>query len=289
MAFGIKIFEKDEYLFTLLRQRLGYFFPEAYIMRFSEPNALAQTVTEDERFCEFEKTLFDQRQFTQEDTGDPEAVALFDDKGTIDCQRLSRAIGVAGRITPVNISRGTEAEITVLLSFVYSSEREDYIRKLRTPYDYDIPLRLDFTGGYGLARSDPGNMNELIRLSSSRKFKPEDILAFVHRDDTGFLTPGGTTDPDLIHEIGSSGVIKILKAAKELAAKDPMSVAALAVLESFSSKEMIEISGNADRVIVLTHDVSAGISEFVMRLKRQLPPDTVFDVCSTAERVAEYG
>ena len=158
MAFGIKIFEKDEYLFTLLRQRLGFFFPEAYIMRFSEPDSQDAARVEAERFCEFEKTLFDQRQFIAEDTGDPEAIELFDDNGVIDCQRLSRAIGPGIRITPVNLTGTGNGTLTVLLSFVYKEEREAYIRRLRTPYEYDIPLRLDFTGGYGFQDHESENI-----------------------------------------------------------------------------------------------------------------------------------
>jgi len=289
MAFGIKIFEKDEYLFALLRQRLGYFFPEAYIMRFAEPDALARIPGEEERFCEFEKTLFDQRQFRAEDTGDTEAVELFDEEGRISCQRIARAIGVGSKVTPVSLHPDAKGQITLILSFVYREEREEYIRKMRTPLDYDIPLRLDFTGGYGLGNKDPENMNRLLRVSRTRKFKPHDILSYVHRDDMGFLTPGGAADPDICHEIGSSGIIRILKAAKDLALDDPMSVATLAVLDSFSSKEMIEISGIADRVIVLAHDITSGISEFVSRINRDLPPDVTCELYETHEKVTEYG
>ena len=289
MAFGIKIFEKDEYLFALLRQRLGYFFPEAYIMRFAEPDALARITDEAERFCEFEKTLYDQRQFRAEDTGDPEAVELFDDEGRISCQRIARSIGVSGKVTPVNVPAEIKGQITLILSFVYREEREEYIRRLRTPLDYDIPLRLDFTGGYGLGSNEHENMNRLLRLSRTRKFKPEDILSYVHRDDMGFMTPGGAADPDICHEIGSSGIIKILKAAKALAMTDPMSVATLAVLDSFSTKEMIEVSSVADRVIVLTHDITSGISEFVSRINRDLPPEITCELYETHEKVTEYG
>ena len=288
MAFGIKVFIKDEYLFTLLRQRLGYCFPEAYIMRFSCPDALAKVDKDQERFCEFEKTLYDQRTFSPEDTGDPEAIALFDDKGVIDCNRLSRALGITSKVTPVAMTNKPGSKVTVLLSFVYREELEEYIRKLTDPYDYDIPLRLDFTGGFGLVSRDSENMNELLRRSVSRRFKASDILSYVHRDDTGFMTPGGASDPDICHDIGATGIVKILDMAKTLSAEDSWSVSVLAVLDSFTSKDMISVAKSADRVIVLAHDMSQGLSDFVSRVNRDLPPDISAELVLTAERTAIY-
>ncbi len=289
MAFGIRVFEKDEYLFALLRQRLGYYFPEAYIMRFTRPDVPAGSGDESERFCEFEKTLFDQRQFKTEDTGDPDAICLFSDKGIIDCQSLSRALGISSKVTPVNMSDKPGSKITVLLSFVYREERERYISTLKDPYEYDVPLRLDFTGGYGIGNKESENMNDLLRLSRSRKFKGDDILSYVHRDSTGYLTPGGTADPDICHDIGAAGVTRILNAASELATSDSMSLSVLAVLDSFSSKDMLSISGSADRVIVLIHTLSPGLQDFISRLNRSLPHDVTAEVILTSERTAEYG
>ena len=288
MAFGIKVFIRDEYLFTLLRQRLGYCFPEAYIMRFSCPDALAKCDQEQERFCEFEKTIYDQRTFRPEDTGDPEAVALFDNKGVIDCNRLSRALGISPKVTPVTMSNKPGSKVTVLLSFVYREELEDYIRKLTDPYDYDIPLRLDFTGGFGLLSKDSKNMNELLRQSVSRRFKASDILSYVHRDDSGFMTPGGASDPDICHDIGASGIVKILNMSKTLSTEDSWSVSVLAVLDSFTSGDMISVAKTADRVIVLAHDMSQGVSDFISRINRALPPDIRAELVLTTERTAIY-
>ncbi|MBO4604651.1 MAG: hypothetical protein J5657_05075 [Clostridiales bacterium] len=288
MAFGIKVFEKDEYLFTLLRQRLGYYFPEAYIMRFTRADAVSASENESERFCEFEKTLYDQRQFKIEDTGDPEAICLFDGKGIIDCQSLSRALGIASKVTPVNMTDKPGAKITVILSFVYREEREKIISTLKDPFEYDVPLRLDFTGGYGIGSKESENMNELLRRSRSRKFSGSDILSYVHRDSSGFLTPGGTADPDICHEIGPAGVIKILSAASDLASEDSMSLSVLAVLDSFSSKDMIRIAETADRVIVLVHSLSPGLSDFITNLNRALPRDVSAEIIQTKERTAAY-
>ncbi|MBO4578537.1 MAG: hypothetical protein J5715_00115 [Clostridiales bacterium] len=288
MAFGIKVFIKDEYLFTLLRQRLGYCFPEAYIMRFSCPDALAKCDKDQERFCEFEKTLYDQRQFNAQDTGDPGAVALFDETGIIDCKRIIRALGINSKVTPVSMSSKPGNKVTVLLSFVYRKELEDYIHDLTDPYDYDIPLRLDFTGGFGLNSKESENMNELVRRSASRRFTASDILSYVRRDDQGFMTPGGSLDPDICHEIGSAGIIKILNMAKTISSEDSWSVSVLAVLDSFSSKDMIAVAKEADRVIVLAHDMSQGLSDFVSGINRALPPDIKAELILTEERTAAY-
>ena len=56
MAFTIKIYEKNEYLFTLLRKRLSSFFPDAYII-----DPYYETGDQDYRFSEYEKVLYDPR------------------------------------------------------------------------------------------------------------------------------------------------------------------------------------------------------------------------------------
>ena len=63
MAFTIKIFEKDRYLFSLLKTRFETMFPDAYII--DAINCTGQTDCVD--FSEFTKTIYDPRNIDMSD------------------------------------------------------------------------------------------------------------------------------------------------------------------------------------------------------------------------------
>ena len=60
MAFSIKIYEKDKYMYALMKARIGAIFPEAYI---TDPYLEKGTGTDGDMFGEFTRILYNPKQF----------------------------------------------------------------------------------------------------------------------------------------------------------------------------------------------------------------------------------
>ena len=157
MAFTIKIYEKDKYMYALMKARLGTIYPEAYI---TNPYLETRSDTDGDMFGEFTKVLYNPRQFGEEFDPLPHdstlqslkecldrPVPVLDQNGIVDCRKICNALGINSDQDQVsNTTDPGKGRIEVLIPFVYISDRENYIRNnYQDLTDEDISLRLDFT------------------------------------------------------------------------------------------------------------------------------------------------
>ena len=139
MAFTIKIYEKDEYIYKLLKKRLGSFFPDAYVI-----NPYLDEGSTD--ISKEEVSLH---------TASP--LRLTDDGGVIDCSRLVHSLRQSDE-SPLFIRPAT-GTITAVIPFVYSDVRDRFISDIETELSgSDYNVRLDFTSKLrALWRQSAGN------------------------------------------------------------------------------------------------------------------------------------
>ena len=255
MAFTIKIYEKNEYLFTLLRKRLSSFFPDAYII-----DPYYETGDQDYRFSEYEKVLYDPRDIKKEDIVSlSPPLRLTDDGGIIDCASFLPFIRQS--IESPSFLRTATGTVTAVLPFVYSDVRDRFISNLGTDLSgADFNIRLDFTSRLrSLCRRSAGsNMTSLLDACRSRKFTPEDILKYCNMDDSGFLTPGATSNNDDVYDLGITRSITLMNLASDLAHSKTRFVNVVAVIEGFRTKDLPDLLSSTDNVILLMPAKDAG-------------------------------
>lgn len=255
MAFTIKIYEKNEYLFTLLRKRLSSFFPDAYII-----DPYYETGDQDYRFSEYEKVLYDPRDIKKEDIVSlSPPLRLTDDGGIIDCASFLPFIRQS--IESPSFLRPATGTVTAVLPFVYSDVRDRFISNLGTDLTgADFNIRLDFTSRLrSLCRRSAGsNMTSLLDACRSRKFTPEDILKYCNMDDSGFLTPGATSNNDDVYDLGITRSITLMNLASDLAHSKTRFVNVVAVIEGFRTKDLPDLLSSTDNVILLMPAKDAG-------------------------------
>lgn len=249
MAFTIKIYEKNEYLYTLLKKRLISFYPDTYIV-----NPYLDQQDYIDRFSTHTRVIYDPADINISDiphtTTSP--IRLTEDSGIIDCSRLIQMLKREEE-SPVGI-RPVSGSMYAVLPFVYSDQREMFISSLATELSgADFNIRLDFTSKLramwkGSVRS---NMTSLLEACRSRKFVPEDILKYCNMDDYGFLTPGSTTNYDDIYDAGIERSKILLNHAADLAHSKTRFVNVLAVIEGFRTKDLPELLCSCDKVSIL--------------------------------------
>ena len=125
MAFTIKVFEKDDYLFSLLKMRLETMFPDAYIINAIEDPGRSDCLD----FSEFTKIIYDPRNIDMSDFKD--AVPIFDERGVIDCRKIADRLGLITSLRKnadtISISSGVSV---ALIPYVYMDDREALIDRL---------------------------------------------------------------------------------------------------------------------------------------------------------------
>jgi len=255
MAFTIKIYEKNEYLFRLLKKRLSSFFPDAYILDpYYEPG------DQEDRFSEYEKVLYDPRDIKKEDIVSlSPPLRLTDDGGIIDCASFLPFI--RQNIESPSYLRPATGTVTAVLPFVYSDVRDRFISDLGTELTgADFNIRLDFTSKIrALCRRSAGsNMTSLLDACRSRKFAPEDILKYCNMDDSGFLTPGSTKNNDDVYDLGITRSITLMNLASDLAHSKTRFVNVIAVIEGFRTNDLPDLLSSTDKVILLMPAKDAG-------------------------------
>ena len=256
MAFTIKIYEKNEYIFALLKKRLSSFYPDAYII-----DPYIDKGEPDDRFSNYTCVLYDPKDITEDDishyTSTP--LRLTDDGGIVDCAKLISLI-MPNKDVPLSIPTAT-GSLSAVIPFVYSDVRDRFISDLQNGLkgaDYNI--RLDFTSKLrALWRGSSGsNMTALLEACQSRKFVPEDILKYCNMDDSGFLTPGSTKNFDDVYDLGISRSTKLMYHAADLAHSKIRSVNVLAVVEGFRTMDLPELLASCDKVSILLPARSVG-------------------------------
>lgn len=253
MAFTIKVFEKDDYLFSLLKMRLETMFPDAYIINAVEDPGRSDCLD----FSEFTKIIYDPRNIDMSDFKD--AVPIFDERGVIDCRKIADRLGLAASLRKsadtISIRSGLAA---ALIPYVYMEDREALIDRLLAERVFmsDNALRIDLMGrmrvpGPESAGIRPGGMTRLIELAGKKNFRPEDILSCCNMDKKGFLTPGATNGEDDVYDAGMNVIRRIVASSVALTRSASPTTDALVIFEGFRSSELTELVSDFDEVILL--------------------------------------
>ena len=277
MAFTIKIYEKNEYLYSLLKKRLISFYPDAYIV-----NPYIDQQDYADRFSTFTRVIYDPADINISDiphsTTSP--IRLTEGSGIIDCSRLIKMLKNE-EDSPVGI-RPVSGSMYAVLPFVYSDERERFISDLATELSgADFNIRLDFTSKLramwkGSVRS---NMTSLLEACRSKKFVPEDILKYCNMDDYGFLTPGSTTNCNDIYDAGIERSRTLITHAANLAHSKSLFINVLTVIEGFRTKDLPELLCSCDKVSILlpaqSSEEDIGATELIAMLTQTLGSERV--------------
>lgn len=270
MAFSIKIYEKDKYVYALMKARIGALYPEAYV---TNPYLESRIDSDGDMFGEFTKVLFNPKQFGEDfgtDTHEDaiqtlkecleKPVPTIDQNGIIDCRKICCALGINSSQdnNPANdVNEDGRGRIEVLIPFVYISERENYIKNnYRDLTDADLSLRLDFTSRLRAPEDEgsefmAGNMTGLLEACASRKFDPNDIFKYCSRDNMGFLTPGTSKGDDDVYDIGSTRCRILLDKCRQLISEGNRKINILAIAEGFRSAELPVLVADCDKVTIL--------------------------------------
>ena len=253
MAFTIKIFEKDRYLFSLLKTRLETMFPDAYIIDAINCNGQTDCVN----FSEFTRTIYDPRNIDMSDFKD--AVPLCDGSGLIDCRRIAECLGLSSTLRSISPASVKAAGRSVaLIPYVYIDDREAMIAQMLTDraFNSDYSVRLDLMGKMRVPGQDstgirPGGMTKLLEQAGKRNFRPEDILAYCNMDKMGFMTPGATSGDDDVYDFGLPVIRKLIDASISLTKNSSPTTSVLAVFEGFRTGELLELISGFDEVTLL--------------------------------------
>ena len=298
MAFSIKIYEKDKYMYALMKARIGAIFPEAYI---TDPYLEKGTGTDGDMFGEFTRILYNPKQFGNEfgPVSSDEAfqtlkecmdrpIPTLDPDGLVDCRRICSALGIepstdiSSNAVPSSPGSG---RLEVLIPFVYISEREEYIRNnYRDMTDADMSLRLDFTSRLRAPDDEgteilAGNMTGLLEACASRRFEPNDILKYCSRDSMGFLTPGASKGDDDVYDLGSARCRILLDKCRKLVSDETRQINVLAVAEGFRTAELPVLVSDCDKVTVLfsgkDQNEETAASNLITSISRSLTHGTI--------------
>ena len=270
MAFSIKIYEKDKYMYALMKARIGYLYPEAYI---TDPYLEERDDTDGDMFGEFTKVLYNPKQFGEDFGLEPPEDAIrslqecldrpvpsLDPDGIVNCRKICKALGIDpsqdGDPHQIAVSP-TRGRLEVIIPFVYIGDRENYIKKNYSDMtDADLSLRLDFTSRLRAPEDDgagicSGNMTGLLEACFSRKFEPDDILKYCSRNGMGFLTPGTTKGDDDVYDLGSARCRILLDKCRQLVSDEKRKINVLAIAEGFRSAELPILVSDCDKVTIL--------------------------------------
>ena len=256
MAFTIRIYETDCYIYSLLKRRLGEFYPDAYIV-----NPYLKDQDSEDIFSEYERVIYDPSNIKEEDISHLQASALrlTDDGGIIDCSRLIQLL-LPSEDAPI-IKQPATGTHTAVIPFVYSDVRDRFVSDLENELKgADFNIRLDFTTRLRSLwnRSSGSNMTALLQDCRSRRFVPEDILKYCNMDDSGFLTPGSCKNNDDVYDLGIERSLTLMHLASDLAHSNIRFVNVISVIEGFRTKDLPDLLSGCDRVYILLPARNAG-------------------------------
>ena len=256
MAFTIRIYEKDHYIYSLLKKRLISFFPDAYIV-----NPFFDDEDYEDRFSTSTRVLFNPEDINIEDVpyGSTSPIRLTEDSRIVDCSRLIRLL--RSEEVPAVINSSSTGSFYAVLPFVYTNARESFIKSLSNELaDSDFNVRLDLTSKLRAPylNKSGSNMTSLLEACRSRKFKPDEILKYCNMDDMGFLTPGTTKDYDDVYDAGTERSITLMSHAASLAHTNTRFVNVVSVIEGFKTKDLPNLLCDCDKVLILLPSADAG-------------------------------
>lgn len=277
MAFTIKIYEKNEYVYSLLKKRLISFFPDAYIV---DPYIDEQDY--EDRFSSYTRVIYDPADINIDDipVSSASPLRLTEDSGIIDCARLIPLLRSEEDLTAY--TKPAQGSLYAVLPFVYTDVRDRFISELNNVLsDSDFNVRLDFTSKLRtLCRSSSGcNMTALLEACRSRKFISEDILKYCNMDEYGFLTPGSTTNFDDVYDAGVERSITLMNHAANLAHSETRLANVVTVIEGFRTKDLPELLCSCDKVFLLLPRSNAeedlGTRELITLLTKALGKERI--------------
>ena len=278
MAFTIRIYENNEYIYRLLKKRLGSFYPDAYIV-----NPCLEEQAEDDRFSDFTKVIYDPASVNKDDVSNTSEspIRLTDDGGLIDCSRIVSMLTPKADVP--SIQQPLTGTLTAVIPFVYSDVRDRFIYDLESDLTgADFNIRLDFTSRLrALWRgSQNTNMTSLLMDCRSKKFKPEDILKYCNMDDSGFLTPGSCKNNDDVYDLGIERSTALMNHASDLTHSRERLVNVLSVVEGFRNADLPELLAGCDKVFILLPAKNAGedlgARELITMLTKTLGKERIF-------------
>ncbi|MBR4493271.1 MAG: hypothetical protein IKP14_01035 [Clostridiales bacterium] len=256
MTFGILVYEKDEYLYTLIKERLASKFPTAYIER------AGQTVSDSFKLIKQIHVLYDNRQYNAPpDSPVSVPVPLFSDDGKghsiIDMRVISKAIS-GNLITDGSREHrtGTDRDrLRLLISYAYIDERETFIRHAVGPDSFDClhPIRIDLMSGIRMPNTftpeASGSISGLLRSCTDKKFAPVRILDYLNPDSNGFLSCGKPDNEDDVFDIGIDHSGRLMELLADLCTKED--TGALVVAEGWRVSELLRLIRWCDTLHIL--------------------------------------
>ncbi len=298
MNIGIIIFEKEDYLYKLLKFRLSTYFPDGYITRGRsggiDPSdiPLAKNI----------HVLYDSDQYTSEQINKecsnidiPISIStIYNDeysKGRIiDCKYLAKKIMNLHKEASYarkgsSKSDSFNGKLIMIISYAYMDEREnlidtefDYLRK-----DSHMCLRIDLMSGIRMPTSfsgienSTGGITDILRMAANESLEPKDIMAYSTPDSKGFITPGKPVHTDDVFDFGINPVLNLIETSKELTTDITFPINVLVVAEGFRFKELVKMAALADEVHFLLPERLLndylGFKSEIGSITRSLPPD----------------
>lgn len=276
MAFTIKIYEKNEYIYSLLKKRLISFFPDAYIV---DPYIDEQDYAD--QFSTYTRVIYDPADININDVSHTSAspIRLTEDSGIIDCARLIPMLRSEEDITAY--AKHSTGSLYAVLPFVYTDARDRFIRELSTELsDSDFNIRLDLTSKLrsSMKPASGCNMTSLLEACRSRKFNPEDILKYCNMDEYGFLTPGSTKGLDDVYDLGVERSNTLIIHAARLAHSASRIANVITIIEGFRTKDLPELLSSCDKVYLLLPSSSSednGTRELIAMLTKALGSERI--------------
>lgn len=257
MAFGILIYEKDDYLYSLIRERLSSRFPQAYIDKADNPG-----LSTDFKLITDIVVLYDNKQGSAPVTNSGRApVPLFSDDGKghqiIDMRRVYEDILISGIDEQNDVSRAVDDKdrLRLLISYAYIDERENFIKQVIGPSTFASmhPIRIDLMSGIRMpalfTHSRNGSITTLLRKCADKKFDPNQILSYLNPDSNGFLSAGKPENEDDVYDAGIDSCSRLMALLKALCIKD--NAGALVVAEGWRESELLELIRYCDTLHIL--------------------------------------
>lgn len=298
MNIGIIIFEKEDYLFKLLKFRLSTYFPDGYIVRGNSGGINPSDIPLAKKI----HVLYDSDQYTSDQISRecnnidiPISIStIYNDefnKGRIiDCKYLARKIMNQSKETS-SVRKGSgesdsfNGKLIMIISYAYMDEREnlidtefDYLRK-----DSHMCLRIDLMSGIRMPSSfsglenSTGGITDILRLAASESLEPKDIMAYSTPGTNGFITPGKPVHTDDVFDFGINPIINLIETSKELTTDITFPINVLIVAEGFKFKDIVRISGMADELHFLLPERLLkdylGFKSEIGSITRSLPPE----------------
>ncbi|MBR1796953.1 MAG: hypothetical protein IJ757_02935 [Clostridiales bacterium] len=256
MTFGIIINERDEYLYSLIKERLTYYYPQAYIDRVGSKDPTINYGLISRLYL-----LYDNRQITSPEEGNYTLIPLYEDDGKghmiIDMRRISNDISSFENDKPSLTTEVSvyEDRLKLLISYAYIDERENFIRRAIGPDSFDTihPIRIDLMSGIRMptpfVQEAQGSITKLLRDCKGKSFKPQSILDYLNPDSNGFLSAGKPIQEDDVFDIGIEACTRLVSLLRDLCIKE--NGGALVVAEGWRVSELLRFIPCCDSLHIL--------------------------------------